>query len=731
MNTQRGRIPLHVACLLIVGVAQARAQLTPDLFRETSLSGSFILKPDTTVVRQRNITIDLARLRGAPNDAFRLPLFRGASIVVLKDRQEMPRPNTFLWFGHVADQPGTTVILSNVGDAVSANFFGKVGTAITSYDIRYLGNGVHVLRQINMAAFEAEAPPQQVQPPPEPEGADLCTGDPPTDIDALIVYTDDVVANSASASAVESEIYLAAGDTNQAYLDSDVGIRLRVVHVQEVNYPETRQGEMDRNRLQDPSLGYLQNVRDLRNTYSADLVALLVDRLDFCGYSFVTDDLTPAFESFAYAVVKRSCAADNRSLAHEFGHLMGAHHNRFSETSPITTNYNYGFLNKTPSNSGKAWYTLMATFRECDEPPIVACDRLFSFSNPNKNAPPAYGGDPLGVPDSEDNHRRLNETRSIVANFRCVSPTVNNVWMRDTADDTGREPDPKTAGEDMWLSPAIWVRNTQDAAGAHSHDHQNPIAGKPNWVYVEMQNGGGKIQGDLALSFANASVSLVWPAGWTPIGATPTSVDFAPASTHVVEVPWTPPQGGHFCLLARWISPADPMETVETADIEANVRNNNNIVWKNVNVIDLTGPQSAMATFEVRPPKDGGAFSLSVRGVHAHGGTHTAPPFRVSFELDGVLGEAWRHGGARARNAHLDGTRFIMEEPGEAIVSNLRLEHGAAGRVRLVFERSGAAPQGDVTIDVVQRHEDAAPSARPIGGVSYIVRTDRGESPVP
>jgi len=730
MNTQRGRIPLHVACLLIVGVAQARAQQTPDLFRETSLGGSFILKPDATVVRQRNITIDLARLRGSPNDAFRLPLFRGASLVVLKDRQEMPRPNTFLWFGHVADQPGTTVILSNVGDAVSANFFGKVGTAITSYDIRYLGNGVHVLRQINMAAFQAEAPPQQVQPPPEPEGADLCTGDPPTDIDALIVYTDDVVANSASASAVESEIYLAVGDANQAYVDSDIGIRLRVVHVQEVNYPETRQGEMDRNRLQDPSLGYLQGVRDLRNAYSADLVALLVDRLDFCGYSFVTDDLTPAFESFAYAVVKRSCASDNRSLAHEFGHLMGAHHNRFSEESPDPTKYNYGYLNRTPPNGGKAYYTLMATYRQCDEPPKVDCDRLFVFSNPDpaKKSPPAYGSGPLGVANSEDNHQRLLDTRSIVANFRCVSPTVNNVWMRDTADDTGREPDPKTAGEDMWLSPAIWVRNTQDAAGAHSHDHENPIAGKPNWVYVEMQNGGGKIHGDLELYFANASVSLTWPAGWTLIPATlanpATPVDFSPMSSRVVEVPWTPPLDGHFCLLARWVSQADPMEVAETQDIESNVRNNNNIVWRNVNVVDLTGAQSAMATFEVRPPDGGGAFSLVVRGLKAHGGEHAAPPFRLSFELDGVLLEAWRRGGARSRNARLDGARFVLGEPDEATLSNLRLENGAAGRVRLVFERSGVAPQGDVVIDVLQRLEDAGPSAHPIGGVSYVVRTD-------
>ena len=39
-----------------------------------------------------------------------------------------------------------------------------------------------------------------------------------------------------------------------------------------------------------------------------------------------------------------------------------------------------------------------------------------------------------------------------------------NVWMKDTWDDTGAEPDPAQNNEVMWKSPYIWIRNSQDPA---------------------------------------------------------------------------------------------------------------------------------------------------------------------------------------------------------------------------------------------------------------------------
>src|SRR6185436_6482792 len=99
-----------------------------------------------------------------------------------------------------------------------------------------------------------------------------------------------------------------------------------------------------------------------------------------------------------------------------------------------------------------------------------------------------------------------------VANFRCTSPGADNVWAKDTWNDTGAEPDPATAGEAMWKSPYIWVRRTQDATLTKQHQHENPVNGVQNFVYVKLHNGGGDTSGNLNLYFAQASAGLSWPA---------------------------------------------------------------------------------------------------------------------------------------------------------------------------------------------------------------------------
>ena len=72
----------------------------------------------------------------------------------------------------------------------------------------------------------------------------------------------------------------------------------------------------------------------------------------------------------------------------------------------------------------------------------------------------------------------------------------------------------------------------------------------------------------------------------------------APGESVIVEIPWFPPnvadfncqgQSGHFCLLARIeTSQTAPfgMTFPEGSNVGTNTRNNNNIVWKNLTVVD-------------------------------------------------------------------------------------------------------------------------------------------------
>lgn len=279
----------------------------------------------------------------------------------------------------------------------------------------------------------------------------------------------------------------------------------------EVSYTESGNSMTDRDRLQNPSDGFMDNVHTLRNTFAADVVMLIVENLENCGRAFIMNPVSNAFEAFGFGVVEQSCATGNFSFGHEFGHIMSARHDWAADgtnNSPFV--FNHGFIEATPTAPATPWRTIMST---TNSPPST---RVQFWSNPNINFPP---GDPMGVAtgsQQSNNAQTLNNTALTVANFRCSSPGVSNVWMKDTWNDTGVEPNPNTAGEAMWQSPYIWVRNSQDTARTHQHEHQNPEFGSPNWVYVKLHNGATTAQsGNLELWFANASTGLSWSTDFT------------------------------------------------------------------------------------------------------------------------------------------------------------------------------------------------------------------------
>ncbi|UCG59501.1 MAG: hypothetical protein JSU70_08300, partial [Phycisphaerales bacterium] len=185
-----------------------------------------------------------------------------------------------------------------------------------------------------------------------------------------------------------------------------------------------------------------------------------------------------------------------------------------------------------------------------------------------------------------------------------------DLWMQDTPADTGKEPNPST--DAMYRSDDIFVRHNND--GKSINEHQNPVykTSGSNYVYVRVRNRGCNQTetGTLKLYWAKASTALGWPSPWdgsvtTPalmggkVGEIPVSV---PAGGFkIVEFTWPVPNPAdyasfgadksHFCLLARIeTSTTSPygMTYTEGSNLDTNVRNNNNIVWKNVTVTEKT-----------------------------------------------------------------------------------------------------------------------------------------------
>ena len=109
---------------------------------------------------------------------------------------------------------------------------------------------------------------------------------------------------------------------------------------------------------------------------------------------------------------------------------------------------------------------------------------------------------------------------------------ANDLHIRDTAGDTGVEPNPDPGV--MYLSPDIWVRRTPDPAylpypfpdggpmswtpAPHENaEYRDPRLGVPNWVYVRVRNVGTEPSAGterLRVYWSKASTGLAWPAQW-------------------------------------------------------------------------------------------------------------------------------------------------------------------------------------------------------------------------
>jgi hypothetical protein len=192
----------------------------------------------------------------------------------------------------------------------------------------------------------------------------------------------------------------------------------------------------------------------------------------------------------------------------------------------------------------------------------------------------------------------------------------SDLWSKDVSDDFGSEPD--ISSQPMYISDDIWVRNAND--GITNQDHQNPEYGSTTtFAYVRVRNRGctGSATGTVRLYWAKASTGLSWPAPWDgsvtvpalmggAIGSQPVSV--AAGDDEILSFAWSPPNpadyaafgadAGHFCLLSRIETGPGPgfgMTTPETGNLYANVQNNNNIVWKNITVVDEAGGRQSAA----------------------------------------------------------------------------------------------------------------------------------------
>lgn len=596
-------MPKIIAIALFFGLFSAQA--AEPLFQEIAAPrAASELEP--TVLRERHVVLTTTTFA----ESVRLNLFDGTELEFERSKVRRQALGGEVWQGE--DGKGGRAYLSTVGQAVAGTIWadGKL------FELRHRGDGRHLLTEVDDTKFEPEGcddhehehefehalrRSMEQRTSRAPDGAGV--------IDLLVLYTPKVREIHGGAEGVEALIHLAIGVTNAANEDSDVTTRFSPVHIAETDYLEAAlefPGDDDwdvfddRNRLRDMNDGFMDEAHTLRDTYCADIVHLITAAGGgWCGAAYIQQTpMDASHEVNAFAVTKHTCAVGGMTFAHEMGHTLGAQHDWYVDDSQDPWVYSHGF-----NNPDEGWRTIMSYSTRCSDMGET-CSRIPFWSNPNK----FFGGKPLGVAEGTDdscvednlgnpdcdaeNWRVINNNDATVANFRerqaCIS--TDDVWMKDTWNDTGAEPDALTVGEPMWKSPYIWVRNDFDATGEKQHQHEDPEFGQQNWIYVKLHNDfNTTASGELKLYYADASTLPEWPSDWTLIDSFGVN-NIASHGTLLQPVAWTPSEEIDYALLARWASPTnpvDPMAVAEGVNTNVNVRNNNNIVWRNTQIVDL------------------------------------------------------------------------------------------------------------------------------------------------
>jgi serine protease len=123
-----------------------------------------------------------------------------------------------------------------------------------------------------------------------------------------------------------------------------------------------------------------------------------------------------------------------------------------------------------------------------------------------------------------------------------------------------------------------------------------------------MKNRGtGIASGCRATVYWSEPATLVTPSVWTLIGTT-APVDAGPSLTVTDAIPWNAvPATGHYCFVAvvdHPLDPAPPPPTGSWTQYFDFIRNNNNVTWRNFNVVDLVANAPTPAPFMIRGAPD-------------------------------------------------------------------------------------------------------------------------------
>jgi hypothetical protein len=302
-----------------------------------------------TMGRSRLVKIDLTQFGGdgtdgseegwlIPSSTLHLNLFEDADFTATLERVETNPSGGFIWIDRL---PG--VELSQVFFLVKDGLVvGDIRMPGTAYGVEWAGEGLHRIRQETGQPRGESIDYVDRSHPSRPLATPIGTlMDDGSIIDIMVVYTPQARQEAGGVAAIEAKIDASVALSNVVLQNSNITPRLRLVHKAEISYTESGNITTDLSRLSNSGDGYLDNAHTLRDTYMADVVALITKTSGnyMCGYA----GLAPG----AFSITELRCAAPQLGFTHEVGYTLGANHDWYVDDSP-------GFLPLVIKSPGSA-----------------------------------------------------------------------------------------------------------------------------------------------------------------------------------------------------------------------------------------------------------------------------------------------------------------------------------------------------------------------------------------
>ncbi|WP_374605594.1 reprolysin-like metallopeptidase [Arenimonas sp.] len=355
-----------------------------------------------------------------------LPGIGSTPVTARFERIERRDDGLVVWVGKVDTASGPRSVVLTVGDGVAFGLIPQADGSPLKIETR---DGKPWLVEGGLEPeFEGQGPDYIVPPAPKDSLEIRARQDamakviPEPVVEVLVVYTPALVAVMGSDAAVQARIVQLEAISNQAYIDSQAEVRVKVVARHLVDYTVNNDNSEALTEIRAFSLLPVKaEVDRLRAQYGADLVSMIrnFDRStqNSCGIAYLLGYHGSAFSSgYGFSVVSdRGYGGDNCgefTFAHELGHNMGAAHDIETEED------DYGAYPYSRGHRQTLGDDGFATVMAYAVRPQV---RIGTFSNPRLST---CLDQPCGIEEVSDNSRGLGQSAPVIAGFRSSIPAT-------------------------------------------------------------------------------------------------------------------------------------------------------------------------------------------------------------------------------------------------------------------------------------------------------------------